>query len=230
MKNHYLYLLLGEDGRFYYGVRSCKCDPQEDVYMGSYHDTTFKPKRKRVLSIWDSREAALAEEVRIHSLKDVAANPRYANRAKQTSVSFDTTGVTLNQEHKARIGKGSKQAWEGRDDRREERRNFLIEWNKSEDHKDRIRGERNPMRRPDVKEKLREANLGEKNPQYGKPTSKKQKEAARLAHKDRPKTESQRAKMSSSATGRRLITNGDARKWLRDGCQMPEGWNFVKHG
>jgi hypothetical protein len=212
--------------------------------MGSSRDSTFKPNRKRILSVWDSREAAVAEEIRIHNLKDVAASSRYANRAKQTSVGFDTSGTTLSEDHlrkvsegvkaamtsdvRAKMSEGSKRAWENRNDRREERRSFLAEWNKSEDHKSRIRGERNPMHRPEVKEKLREANLGERNPQYGKPTSRKQKEVTSLTHKGRPKTNSQKAKMSASTTGRRLITNGEFRKWLGGGNELPEGWRFVK--
>jgi len=243
MKNHYVYLLLGEDGRYYYGVRSCDCDPKNDSYTGSSRDSTFKPKKKRILSTWDSREAAIVEEIRIHNLKDVAASPRYANRAKQTSVGFDTSGTTLSEDHlrkvsegvkaamtsdvRAKMSEGSKRAWENRNDRREERRSFLAEWNKSEDHKSRIRGERNPMHRLEVKEKLREANLGERNPQYGKPTSDKQKQTASLRFKDIPKPESQRVKMSAAASNRRLITDGESRKWLKSGNELPEGWKFV---
>jgi hypothetical protein len=242
MKNHYTYILRGEDGRYYYGVRSCDCPPLEDAYLGSYGDKTFKPKRKRILSVWDSREAAIEEEIRIHNLKEVAVNPRYANKAKQTSVGFDTTGTTLSKEHlrkvsegvktamtpevKARISEGSKRNWDNRPDRREERRQFLSEWNKSEDHKSRIRGELNPMHRLDVKEKLREANLGERNPHYGKPTSLKQKEACSKRFKGMPKPESQRAKMSASARGRKPINNGERRSWLKAGEELQPGWKF----
>jgi hypothetical protein len=244
VKNHYVYLLLGEDGRFYYGVRTCDCDPKDDVYTGSSRDSTFKPRRKRILSTWDSREAAVAEEIRIHNLKDVAANSRYANRAKQTSIGFDTSGTTLSEDHlkkvsegvkaamtpevKAKISDGSKRAWENREDRREERRNFLAEWNKSEDHRDRIRGKRNPMHRPDVKEKLREANLGERNPNFGKCMTDEERKAHSQRLKGIPKKETTKAKMSSSATGRRLITDGETRKWLKTGEKMPTGWKYVK--
>lgn len=86
---HYTYLLLGHDGRFYYGVRSSKCHPKEDSYMGSYTDPTFLPKKKRVLKIFLSRQEALLEEIRIHSLRDVDKSERYANRAKQKSDKFN---------------------------------------------------------------------------------------------------------------------------------------------
>ena len=226
MKNHYTYILRGEDGRYYYGVRSCDCPPLEDSYLGSYRDKTFKPKRKRILSVWDSREAAIEEEIRIHNLKDVASNPRYANRATQTSTNFDTSGISLDVETKARISEGAKRNWENRPDRREERRQFLSEWNKSEDHKSRIRGELNPMHRLDVKEKLREANLGERNPHYGKPTSLKQKEASSQTHLNKPKSETQRERMSASARGRKLINNGERRSWLKAGEELQPGWKF----
>jgi hypothetical protein len=86
---HYAYLLLGHDGRFYYGARSCKCLPDQDSYMGSYTDSTFSPKKKRILKTFPSRREALLEEVRIHSLKDVDRSERYANRAKQKSEKFN---------------------------------------------------------------------------------------------------------------------------------------------
>lgn len=228
MKNHYVYLLLGDDGRYYYGVRSCSCAPAEDQYMGSFSDQAFQPKRKRILSVWDSREEAVAEEIRIHSMRNVAVNPRYANKAKQTSTRFDTAGTSLSEEARIKISQGSKRAWAGRDDRREERAKFLAEWNKSEDHKSRIRAELNPALRPEVKQKLREANLGERNPHYGRPTSQKQKETASATHRNKPKSESQRSKMAKSAQGRRLITNGEIRKWLKAGEELPAGWRYTK--
>jgi len=87
--HHYTYLLLGFDGRFYYGVRSCKCSPNQDPYLGSYTDSSFIPKRKRILKTFSSRKEALTEEIRIHSLRNVDKSKRYANRAKQKSEKFN---------------------------------------------------------------------------------------------------------------------------------------------
>jgi hypothetical protein len=86
---HYTYLLLGYDGRFYYGVRSCKCRPSEDKYMGSFKDRTFSPKKKRILGLFSSRQEALQEEIRIHALKNVDKSKKYANRAKQKTDRFN---------------------------------------------------------------------------------------------------------------------------------------------
>lgn len=245
MKNHYVYLLLGEDGRYYYGVRSCDGDPAQDDYIGSYRDKSFKPKKKRILSVWDSREAALKEEIRIHNLREVAINSRYANKAKQTSVGFDTTGITLSEEHlkkvsegvkaamtlevKAKISEGAKKSWESSpEERRKERRTFLTERNKSEEHKQRMRGELNPVHRPDVKQKLREANLGERNPNYGKKMTEKEKQKRSEELKGIPKSNSTKSKMSKTASGRKLITNGEKRTWLYTGEKLPPGWKYVK--
>lgn len=244
MRNHYVYLLLGEDGRYYYGVRTCECDPKEDDYTGSYRDKSFKPERKRILSVWDSREAALEEEIRIHNLKEVAASPRYANKAKQTSVGFDTTGVTLSEEHlkkvsegvkaamtpevRAKISASVKEARKGRKDWAEKQSQLLSEWNKSEDHKRRIRGDLNPMHRPDVKQKLREANLGELNPNFGKRMTDEERQRHSKRLKGIPKSNSTKSKMSASASGRRLITDGEKRKWLKAGEELPFGWRYVR--
>lgn len=86
---HYTYLLYGEDGRYYYGVRTSSVEPKKDKYMGSFSDKTFRPKRKRVLIVFNSREEALLEEIRIHNVKDVHRKKRYANRSRQTSTKFN---------------------------------------------------------------------------------------------------------------------------------------------
>jgi len=85
---HYTYLLYGEDRRFYYGVRSCQCPPEKDRYWGSFSDKSFVPIKKRILAVFSTREQALKEEIRIHALKNVDTNPKYANRAKQKSDKF----------------------------------------------------------------------------------------------------------------------------------------------
>ena len=58
MKNHYVYEITYNTGKKYIGVRSCKCNIEEDVYMGSpFH----LPKEavigcKEILSIHETRE------------------------------------------------------------------------------------------------------------------------------------------------------------------------------
>ena len=85
---HYTYITRSPDGRYYIGVRSCEGDPTEDPYMGSHSDPTYHPSRKRILVTFDSREEAMEHEVYLHRVRDVAINPRYANRVRATSTAF----------------------------------------------------------------------------------------------------------------------------------------------
>lgn len=91
-------------GRSYIGKRSCSCLPEEDVkYFGSYSDSSFHPTQKEILAICDSSEQALHVEMFFHEMYDVARNPLFANRAKQTSTYFDSEGVPKTEEHKRKI-------------------------------------------------------------------------------------------------------------------------------
>lgn len=106
----YTYLLLGEDGRFYYGHRSSDCPPEEDDYMGSCFDSTFKPIRKRVLSTFPCVDLAIIEEMRIHVTKNVGPNSRYANGVTLTPRGLSRKGVPVSKEtrekmRKAHLGK-----------------------------------------------------------------------------------------------------------------------------
>lgn len=85
---HYTYLTKNKN-RYYIGVRTCKCLPWEDKYMGSFSDKSFKPTDKIILSYHYSRKDAVEAEIFWHNLFDVARNPLFANRAKQKSTGFD---------------------------------------------------------------------------------------------------------------------------------------------
>jgi hypothetical protein len=76
-------------GSTYSGEDAISPDPEEDMkYFGSYSDKTFKPTHKIILGTYDTREDAYADEIRLHEFYDVANNPHFANRAKQTSTKF----------------------------------------------------------------------------------------------------------------------------------------------
>lgn len=94
--NHYTYLITYKNGMKYMGVRSCKCSPEEDVkYFGSSKHTPDKSQivSKEILAEFPTREAALEAEISYHAENDVAVNPQYYNKAKQTTKSFSTFGV-----------------------------------------------------------------------------------------------------------------------------------------
>jgi len=86
---YYTYYSYEEWGRGYIGSRGCECLPEEDIkYLGSFKDKTFNPTQKIILEIYETREQALEAEVILHDFYDVANNPHFVNKAKQTSTKF----------------------------------------------------------------------------------------------------------------------------------------------
>jgi predicted GIY-YIG superfamily endonuclease len=89
---HYVYYSYEEWGRGYIGSRSCRKRPEEDVkYFGSFYDETFRPTEKVIIAVCDNREEVLQAEIALHEFYQVHKNSHFANRAKQTSVRFDST-------------------------------------------------------------------------------------------------------------------------------------------
>jgi hypothetical protein len=103
-KHHYVYRSYEPLGKSYIGKRTCSCSPEEDtLYFGSYSDPDFHPTQKEILAICESSEHALSVEMFFHEFYDVARNPMFANRAKQTSKYFNTEGVPKTEEHRTKI-------------------------------------------------------------------------------------------------------------------------------
>ena len=122
-KHHYVYRSYEPLGRSYIGKRSCSCLPEEDVnYFGSYSDPSFRPTQKEILALCDSSAQALHVEMFFHEMYDVARNPLFANKAKQTSTYFNTEGVPKTKEHKLKI----QEALRGKPKSKEHRRKCSI--------------------------------------------------------------------------------------------------------
>lgn len=100
MNPHYVYILKSrEDGRLYIGCRTTpKGDPKTDTTYKSSCKTVSKAYRnnciKRILKTFPTREEALVYEVYLHDRFNVDTNPRFFNKAKQTSSKFVLQGVT----------------------------------------------------------------------------------------------------------------------------------------
>ena len=101
---HYTYYSYEEWGRGYFGSRTCRCLPEEDIrYFGSFRDKTFKPTQKIILkSDYTTRAEADADEILLHDYFEVDINPHFANRSRQTSTKF-----RLPKERAIEIGKSS---------------------------------------------------------------------------------------------------------------------------
>lgn len=103
-KYHYVYRSYEPLGRSYIGKRTCLCFPENDTdYMGSYSEEDFFPTQKEILAICESSEHALEVEIFFHEFYDVAKNPSFANKAKQTSKFFNAEGVPKTRQHKEKI-------------------------------------------------------------------------------------------------------------------------------
>jgi len=105
---HYTYLIQHKtENKRYIGVRTSKVPPIEDMdYWGSSKHLPENVKdthAKIVLKEFKTREEALKHEMLLHDLNDVAKNPIFYNKAKQTSTGWDTTGVPIPSERRERI-------------------------------------------------------------------------------------------------------------------------------
>lgn len=109
---HYTYWLYANH-KHYIGVRSCNCEITEDVYFGSQSELSEYVKlggsiEKHILGIFNTREEAVAHEVLLHDLFDVARSNVFWNLSKQTSTKFDVSGIPKSEEHRRKIGLAQK--------------------------------------------------------------------------------------------------------------------------
>lgn len=188
-KYHYTYYSYEEWGMGYFGSRSCDCLPEEDIdYFGSFTHENFHPTYKIILkSDYLTRADAMRDEVILHNYYDVAANPHFANRAKQTSTRFTQAGVSPSEETRkklSRAGKGKK---------------------RSEETKQRMsKAFSGKYVSEETKEKVRQANLGKK---LSPETIKKREETRRKNYENGPKrvlSEETKRKISKTLTGRKV--------------------------
>jgi hypothetical protein len=103
-KYHYTYQISNTRlQKHYIGVRSSSAPPLKDLgtkYFSSSTDKDFlKDQRENpgdyeymILGLFSDRNLAVKGEIELHEGYDVGRNPRFYNRAIQTSVGFDTSG------------------------------------------------------------------------------------------------------------------------------------------
>lgn len=125
MKNyHYVYKIINnnpsDERQYYIGVRTAKgCTPDKDTeYWGSskylkesINEIGLENFSKEILSIWNTREEAVAEEIRLHTQFDVSKNPEFYNKSKQTTTGFDTGGVILENHWLKTADEKTKKEW-----------------------------------------------------------------------------------------------------------------------
>lgn len=167
---HILYLSYESYGRDYVGAHST--DNLCDGYMGSYCDKTFCPNNRIIVGYYKTRKALLRAEQIYQQVLGVATDPQYANRSVQTSTGFCRKGVEDTPE--TRRKKSESQVGKKRSPRQIE---AMVEAQNRPDTVKRkseaMKGDSNPSKRPEVREKLSELASGPNNPMYGKPSAMK---------------------------------------------------------
>jgi hypothetical protein len=120
VKKHYVYRITNIIlNKHYYGIRSSKVQPSQDLgikYFSSSFDKEFMIEQQtnpenfkyKVIKIFETREEAIALEIKLHTKFDVAINSAFYNLAKSTSTRFDTTGVKCLETTKIKISEGNK--------------------------------------------------------------------------------------------------------------------------
>lgn len=106
MQYHYVYKITNinpvDITKYYIGVRTSDIDPLDDTtYFGSstYLKKAIKSQGKinflkEILSVWETREKANIEEIRLHQLYEVSTNPEFYNKSKSRSSKFCVKGMT----------------------------------------------------------------------------------------------------------------------------------------
>jgi len=91
--------------KHYYGVRTSKNNlPKDDLgirYFSSSRDKEFIQDQKinpqnykyKIIYVTKMRKVAMKLEIKLHNKFEVATNENFYNRAKATSLSFDTSGM-----------------------------------------------------------------------------------------------------------------------------------------
>jgi len=192
MGKAYIYYSYEEFGRGYIGARNR--DPVDDEYFGSYSESTFEPTEKIVLAEFETWEEALAAEVELHAFFEVDINPHFANKAKQTSIGFyfDPTGRKVTEKEREK----NRRSWTP--ERRAAQAARMAAQNRSERHKEYMRGDSNPGKGEKSRKRLIERNKEGK----GKKAHPNTAEGLRRAAK-RPKSAETRRKMSEAAKNRK---------------------------
>jgi hypothetical protein len=214
---HYVYRITNIIlNKHYYGKRSTDTIPQNDLgikYFSSSGDKDFikdqtdNPQnyKYKIIYIFDNSKSALLMEIKLHNKFDVGFNESFYNKAKQTSIGFDTTGIKFNlsEEQKQKIGnkhKGKKLS--------EETKQKLSIANKgkklSEEHKQKLLiANKGKPKSEEHKQKISIANKGKTSHNKGKKLSEEHKQKLLIANKGKKLSEETKQKLRDINTGKK---------------------------
>ena len=176
----YTYYSYEEFGRGYIGYRKCPKTntPDQDSYLGSYTDKTFKPSSKIILTIHSNAEEAREAERKIQEFFDVLSNPHFVNKSIQTGKGFYIKNHTKTTKNKMRISAiGRVISLETRKKQSEAKRGKKLSKETVEKLKLKRHSEETKLKMksshtgvpksPEHKKSISDSKIGEKNPMYG---------------------------------------------------------------
>jgi len=123
MEYYYTYWITNiKTGQGYIGKRKSNRAPENDLSIKYFSSSSVKEfindqkvnpndYKYKILQTFDSPKELIDHEIELHEKYDVAKNPMFYNKAKQTSSGFDTTGTTYTPEAKAKRSAASKKYW-----------------------------------------------------------------------------------------------------------------------
>lgn len=85
---HYTYYSYEVNGRGYIGKRTSRVPPEQDPYLGSFSDKTFKPTHKIVIATYDSAKNAYRAESALQTLFCVHKAEHFANQVIYSAGKF----------------------------------------------------------------------------------------------------------------------------------------------
>lgn len=127
--NYYVYRISNKIlNKHYYGKRYTKINPKDDLgvkYFSSSSDKDFINDQKKnpqnyrykIIAIFKDSKSACNIEIKLHEKFDVAKNPNFYNKSKQTSSKFDTSGISylsddLKKQSSKRMSERNKKNWQ----------------------------------------------------------------------------------------------------------------------
>lgn len=222
--------------RMYIGSRQCKINPIDDIghkYFSSSTDEKFMKEQKehpenfryRVLKLFENRHNAYLHEIFLHKKFDVARNPKFYNRAIQTTYGCNITGDSVTSETKKKMSESHKGLKHS-----EETKQLLSQRKKEYYEKfgtDCQRRENTKETREKISKALKGVYVGEKNSFYGKHHTEENKEKLRQINLGKKHTEENKAKIGKMMSSMVWINkDGKNKRVQKDLLQnfINEGW------
>ena len=210
---HYTYYSYEEWGMGYFGSRTCKCIPEEDVnYFGTYSHKNFNPTQKIILkSDYDTRKEAIRDEISLQQYYKVVENSHFANRAYQTSTGFYCNKGPSKEANKRRseMMKTSYNPMSNPEYREKARVNSIKTLSKPEVRKKKSETAKRVFNEPEMAEKRRQSVIKS----HQNPETKRKHIEAKLGAKN-------------PCYGKRWITNGKENKYINSIDEVPSDFRY----